>query len=111
MSEDSSPEEEGGDGGGEGGIPDPPAAGVRIGSIGFKVRLVPPSCSPISYKSNGWSKGWFGCLKRAKALCVLMRDWRIISCMSPPVGFGVASSTVIRGSSFGSSFDIYKLQI
>jgi hypothetical protein len=51
--EDSSPEEEGDEGGGDGGILDPPAAGVRIGSVGFKVRLVPPSCSLISEKSNG----------------------------------------------------------
>ena len=52
SSEDSSPEEEGNDGGGEGRIPYPPAAGVRIGSVGFKVRLVPPSCSLILEKSN-----------------------------------------------------------
>jgi hypothetical protein len=48
LSEDSSSEEEGDEGGGDGGIPDPPAAGVRIGSIGFKVRSVPPSCYLIS---------------------------------------------------------------
>ena len=74
SSEDSSPEEEGDEGGGDGGIPDPPAAGVRIGYVGFKVKLVPPSCSLISENSNGWSKGQFGCLKWVKALCVLMRD-------------------------------------
>jgi hypothetical protein len=62
--EDSSPEEEGDEGGGEGGIPDPPTAGVKTGSVGFKVRLVPPSCYLISEKSNGWSKGGFGCLKQ-----------------------------------------------
>jgi hypothetical protein len=50
---DSSLEEEGDEGGGDGGIPDPPAAVVRIGSVGFKVRSVPPSCSLISEKSNG----------------------------------------------------------
>jgi hypothetical protein len=75
-------------------------ARVRIGSVGFIVRLVPPSCSLILEKSKGWSNGRFGCLKRAKALCVLMRYWRTISYMSPPVGFGVAGSTVIDGSSF-----------
>jgi hypothetical protein len=100
FSEDSSPEEEVDEGGGEGGIPDPPAAGVRIGSIGFKVRLVPPSFSLISEKYNGWSKGRFGCLKRVKELCFLIRYWRTISCTSPPVGFGVIGSTVIRRSSF-----------
>jgi hypothetical protein len=100
SSEESSPEEEGDDGGGEGGIPDPPTAGVRIGSVGFIVRLVPLSCPLISKKSKGWSNDQFGCLKRSKALCVLMRDWRTISCMSPPIGFGVVGSTVIRGSSF-----------
>jgi hypothetical protein len=100
SSEDYFPEEEGDEGGGEGGIPDPTAAGVRVGSVGFKVRLVPPSCSLISNKSNGWSKGQFGCLKQAKALCVLMRDWRTISCTSPPIGFGVTSSIVIRRSLF-----------
>jgi hypothetical protein len=100
SSEDSSLEEEGDEGGGEGGILDPSVAGVRIGSIGFKVRLVPPSCSLILEKSNGWSKGRFGCLKWVKALCVLMRDWRTISCTSPPIGFGVTGSTVIRRSSF-----------
>ena len=51
--EDSSLEEEGDEGGGDGGIPDPAAAGVRIGFVGFKVRSVPPSCSLISKKSNG----------------------------------------------------------
>jgi hypothetical protein len=99
SSEDSSPEEEGDEGGGEGGILDPPTVGVMIGSIGFKVRLVHPSCSLISDKSNGWSKGRFGCLKQVKALCFLMRDWRTISCTSPPMGFGVTGSTVIRRSS------------
>ena len=53
SSEESSPEEEGDEGGGEGGTPDPLAAGVRIGSIGFIVRLVPLSCSLISEKSKG----------------------------------------------------------
>jgi hypothetical protein len=96
LSEDSSPEEEVDEGGGDGGIPDPPVAGVRIGSIGFKVRSMPPSCSLILEKSNGWSKVRFGCLKWAKALCVLMRDWRTISCMSPPVEFAVTGSTVIH---------------
>jgi hypothetical protein len=100
SSENSSPKEEGDEGGGEGGIPNPPAAGVRVGSVAFKVRLVPPICSLISEKYNGWSKGWFGFLKRAKALCVLMRDWRTISCTSPPVGFGVTGSIVIHRSSF-----------
>ena len=100
LSEDSSLEEEGDEGGGDGGIPDPPAAGVRIGSVGFKVRSVPPSCSLISDKSSGWFRGQFGCLIWAKALCVLMRDWWTISCMSPPVGFGVTGSTVIRRSWF-----------
>jgi hypothetical protein len=104
SSEESSPEEEGDDGGGKGGIPYPPSAGVRIGSVGFTVRLVPPSCSLISEKSKGWSKGQFGCLKWAKALCSLIRDWRTISCMSPPIGFGVVGSTVIRGSSFDVVF-------
>ena len=51
--EDSSPKEEGDEGGGDGGILDPPVVGVRIGSVRFKVRLVPPSCSLISYNSNG----------------------------------------------------------
>jgi hypothetical protein len=73
---------------------------VRIGFVGFKVRLVLPSCSLISEKSNGWSKGRFGCLKWLKALCVLMRDWRTISYMSPPVGFGVTGSNMIRRSLF-----------
>ena len=73
---------------------------MRIGSVGFKVRLVPPSCSLISEKSKGWSKGRFGCLKWVKALCFLKRDWRTISYTSPPVGFGVTSSTVIRRLSF-----------
>jgi hypothetical protein len=68
------PEEEGDDGGGEGGIPDPPAAGFKIGSVGFTVRLVPPNCSLISEKSKGWPHGRLGCLKRAKALCVFIRD-------------------------------------
>jgi hypothetical protein len=63
SSEESPPEEEGDDGGGEGGIPDPPAVGVRIGFVGFTVRLVPPSCSLILEKSKGSSKGQFGCLK------------------------------------------------
>jgi hypothetical protein len=98
--EESSLEEEGDDGGGEGGILDPLATGVRIGSVGFTAGLVPPSCSLISEKSKGWSKGWFGCLKWARALCVLMRDWRTISYTSPLVGFGVVGSTVIRRSSF-----------
>ena len=53
SSEDSSPEEEGYEGGGDGGILDPPAAGVRIGYVGFKVRSVPPSFSLILEKSNG----------------------------------------------------------
>ena len=57
SSEESPPEEEGDDAGGEGGIPDPSATGVRIGSVGFTLRLVPPSCSLISEKSKGWSKG------------------------------------------------------
>ena len=100
SSKDSSPEEEGDEGGGDGGIPDPPAAGVRIGSVGFKVRSVPPSFSMISENSNGWSKVRFGCLKWAKALCVLMRYWRTISCTSPLVGFGVTGLTMIRRSSF-----------
>jgi hypothetical protein len=104
LSEESSPKEEGDDGGGEGGIPDPPTVGVRIGSAGFKVTLVPPSCSLITDKSNGWSKGRFGCLKRVKALCVLKRDWRTISCTSQPVVFGVTGSTVIRRSSFDVVF-------
>ena len=104
LSEDSSPEEEGDEGGGDGGIPDPPAAGVRIGSVGFKVSSVPPSCSLISEKSNGWSKGQFGCLKWVKALCVLMRNWQTISCRSPPVGFGVTGSTMINRSSFDVVF-------
>ena len=96
--------EEGNEGGGEGGIPDPPTTGVRVGSVGFKVRLVPPSCSLISEKYNGWSKGWIGCLKWVKALCVLMRDCRTISCTSPPVGFGVDGSTMIRRLSFDVVF-------
>ena len=100
SSEDSSLEEEGDERGGDGGIPDPPTAGLRIGSVWFKVRSIPPSCSLISEKSNGWSKGHFGCLKREKALCFLMRDWWTISCTSPPIGFGVIGSTVIRRLSF-----------
>ena len=72
--EDSSPQEEGDEGGGDGGIPDPPTARVRIGSVGFKVRSVPGSCSLISENYNGWFKGRLGFLIWAKALCVLMRD-------------------------------------
>jgi len=74
SSEESSPEEEGDDGGAEGGIPDPPVAGVRVVYVGLIERLVPMIYSIISDKSKGWSKGRFGCLKRAKALCVLKRD-------------------------------------
>jgi hypothetical protein len=68
------PEEKGDEGGGEGGIPDPPAVGFKFGSVGFTVRLVSPNCSLISEKSKGWPHEWFGCLRRAKALCVLIRD-------------------------------------
>jgi hypothetical protein len=68
SSKESPPEEEGYDGGGEGGIPDPPAAGVRIGSVGFTVRLVPPICSLILEKSKGCSKVRLVFLKWAKAL-------------------------------------------
>ena len=99
SSEESPPEEEGDDGGGEGGIPDPPAAGFKIGSEGFTVRLVSPNCSLMSEKFKGRPHGRFGCLKLAKEICVLIRDRRKISSKSPPVGLGVAGSTVICGSS------------
>ena len=48
-----SSEEEGDEGGGEGGIPDPPAVGFVIGSDGFTERLVSPNFSLISEKSKG----------------------------------------------------------
>jgi hypothetical protein len=41
-------EEEGDDGGGEGGITDPPLAGFEFGSVGFTVRLVSPNYSLMS---------------------------------------------------------------
>ena len=95
--EESPPEEEGdeggGEGGGEGGIPDPPATGFE--SVGFTVGSISPSCSLTSEKSRGWLHGRCGCLRLAKALCDLIRDCLKISCISPPVGLGVAGSTVI----------------
>jgi hypothetical protein len=74
FEEESPLEEEGDEGGGKGGIPDPPATGFRFGSVGFTVRLVTPNCSLISEKSKGWPHGRFGFLKQAKALCVFIRD-------------------------------------
>ena len=54
SSEEESPlEEEGYEGGGEGGIPDPPTVGLLFGSVGFTVRSISPSCSLTSEKSKG----------------------------------------------------------
>ena len=51
--EKSPPEEEGDEGGGEGGIPNPPATGFVFGSIGFTMRSISPNYSPISENSKG----------------------------------------------------------
>jgi hypothetical protein len=60
SSDDSPPEEDGGEIGGEGGIPNSlvPRIGVLIVLVvlyprGFESRLVPSSCSQISKKSKG----------------------------------------------------------
>ena len=53
SSKESPPEEEGDEGGGEGGIPDPPVVGLVFRSVGFTVRFISPSCSLTSEKSRG----------------------------------------------------------
>ena len=54
YSEEESPlEEKGDEGGGEGGISDPPATGFMFGSIGFIVGLISPNYSLILEKSKG----------------------------------------------------------
>jgi hypothetical protein len=50
--EESPPEEEGYEGCGEGGIPDPPATGFVSGFVGFAGRLISPNYSLISEKSK-----------------------------------------------------------
>jgi hypothetical protein len=72
--EESPPREEGDEGGGEGGIPNPPAAGFMFGYVGFTVRSMSPNCSLMPEKSKGSPHGQFGHLRLAKALCVLIRD-------------------------------------